>query len=287
MAKKQKVMKASRNRRYHRPAVTRSIRGLSRGLAVLRALNQTDSDSVLALTASTGISRPALYRILATLEVEGYVARVRDRHSYVLTSRVRELSFGFRDQDAFTEAATPVLDRLQQEIVWPTDLAVYEEGKMVIRETTRRNSPLVFDRATVGWRLPVLHTALGIAYLSGLDAAALNGVLRRLNKSNDPLDAVANEKGIVERYIRKAKSESYATRPRGFFPTTDSIAVCLQGRLSAIGALGFTFVASAMSSDEAAKRYLPALKDAACELTAMAKAIEGGSRKYGLKSGAA
>ena len=269
-----KMGRQKRVRRAGRAIRAGAIRGLSRGLSVLRALNRSGSDSVLSLSRVTGISRPALYRVLATLQREGYVASIRDGHAFALTSKIRELSLGFRDQDALTEAATPILDRLQQAVMWPTDLAVYEDGKMVIRETTRRNSPLVFDRATVGWRLPVLHTSLGIAYLSGLDAAALSGVLRQLKRSRDPLDAIAHEFGAIERYLVRARSQGYASRPRGFFPTTDSIAVCLQGRLSPIGAIGMTFVASAMTSREAAKRFLPSLQAAAQELMLKAKWIE-------------
>ena len=241
---------------------------------MLRALNRSGSDTVLRLSTATRISRPALYRVLATLVSEGYVTSMGDGHAFALDSKIRELSLGFRDQDAFTEAAAPILDRLQQEIMWPTDLAVYEDGKMVIRETTRRNSPLVFDRAAVGWRLPVLHTSLGIAYLSGLDDAALNGVLRKLKRSKDPLDAIAHERGAIERYLQRARSQGYASRPRGFTPTTDSIAVCLQGRLSPVGAIGITFVASAMTSREAARRFLPSLQAAARELMLNAKSIE-------------
>lgn len=269
-----KIVPRKRGQRPGSPKRAKTIRGLSRGLSVLRALNQSGSGSVLNLSGVTGISRPALYRVLETLEREGYVASISDGHAFALTSKIRELSLGFRDQDAFTEAAAPVLDHLQQEIMWPTDLAVYEDGKMVIRETTRRNSPLVFDRATVGWRLPVLHTSLGIAYLSGLDNAALGGVLQRLKRSKDPLDAIAHEWKVVERYLLRARAQGYASRPRGFFPTTDSIAVCLQGRLSPIGAIGITFVASAMTSREAEKRFLPSLQTAAKELMLKAKAIE-------------
>jgi len=245
-------------------------------LAVLRALNATSQGSILALSRQTGISRTALYRIVETLQQDGYVARAPKGCSFRLTSQVRELSTGFLDHDSLTEAAAPILDRLQQQIMWPTDLAVYDNGKMLIRETTRRNSPLVFDRAAAGWRLPVLHTSLGIAYLSGLDVAALNGVLRRLKRSTDPLDALAHEPGIIAQYLERARSQGYASRPYGFFPMTDSIAVCLQGRVSPIGAIGMTFVASAMSADEAARKFLSALSAAAVELTIKTQTIEDG-----------
>ena len=216
-------------------------------------MNQAGSGSILELSRITGISRPALYRILATLELEGYVATVRDGASFALTSKIRELSVGYRDQDAFTEAAIPILDRLQREVMWPTDLAIYEDGQMVLRDTTRPNSPLVFDRAAAGWRLPVL---------------------RKLRKSKDPLDAIAHERGVVAQYLERARSQGYASRPGGFFPTTDSIAVCVENRLSPIGAIGITFVASAMTAKEAAKKFLPALTAAARELTLKADAIE-------------
>jgi hypothetical protein len=44
--------------------------------------------------------------------------------------------------------------------------------------------------------------------------------------------------------------------------------------VSPIGAIGITFVASAMTADEAAKKFLSALNEAAYELTIKAQTIE-------------
>ena len=50
------------------------MRGVLRALAVLRALNVDNGASILRLHHATGISRAALYRIVATLNNAGYLA---------------------------------------------------------------------------------------------------------------------------------------------------------------------------------------------------------------------
>ena len=55
-------------------------------------MNERGGCSVLQISAATGISRPALYRIIETLELEGYVVREANSPTYRLTSRVFELS---------------------------------------------------------------------------------------------------------------------------------------------------------------------------------------------------
>ena len=236
------------------------LRTVSRTMAVLRALNSRGYASVVELSRECQISRPALYRILATLEKEGYVKREARGSCYRLTREVLELSAGYRDQDWLTELAEPFMERLQKDLLWPTDLATYEFGQMVLRDTTRRLSPWVFDYGKVGLRLPVLHTSLGLAYMAALEDAGMQGVLARLRQSRNPLDEIANEKMEVEARIGQARKHGYALRPPGFVSHTNSIAVALKDKMGPVGAIGFTFVASAMSDADAVKKLLPPLQ---------------------------
>ncbi len=236
-----------------------SLRAVSRTLEVLRVLNRKGHASVLEISRLSKISRPALYRILETLEKDGYVRREAHGASYRLTSLVLQLSIGYRDQDWLTELVEPHLEKLQQELVWPTDFATYEFGRMLLRDTTRRTSPWDFDGAKVGLRLPVLHTSLGLAYLASLDDAGVEGVLTTLRRSDDPMDALSHEPKYVASRIESVRKSGFALRPPGFFAHTNTIAVALRGRIGPLGALGITFAVSAMSGDEAIKRLLPPL----------------------------
>src|SRR4051812_37415297 len=139
--------------------MTADMRGVLRALTVLRALNLDNGASILRLHQTTGISRAALYRIVGTLRSAGYLALDDETQSYRLTPLVKQLSEGY-DEDAWiTDLAGPLLDRLQQDVIWPTDLFTFFDDTMIMRRTTRRTSPWTFDRAYIGLRIPLLVTA--------------------------------------------------------------------------------------------------------------------------------
>src|SRR2546430_3148462 len=78
------------------------VRGVTtddRLLRVLRALNQLAPCTVLDLYRATGISRQAIYRAVDHLGRQGYVQRIPGDGRIRLTSEVRALSAGYRDDD--------------------------------------------------------------------------------------------------------------------------------------------------------------------------------------------
>jgi IclR family mhp operon transcriptional activator len=107
----------------------------------------------------------------------------RGKALYELTSLVRLLSDGYKDEDWLRQAAMPVIKSLQQEVVWPTDLATFRDNAMYLRETTRRHGPLTIDRFAVGLRLPMLASATGRAYLANCDEAERKLILQNLKSS--------------------------------------------------------------------------------------------------------
>ena len=73
------------------------VRGLTRGLDLLKALNsQEGGRSTLAQLAQvTGLHRTTVRRLLETLISEGYVRRSESDDRYCLTLHVRSLAEGF------------------------------------------------------------------------------------------------------------------------------------------------------------------------------------------------
>jgi IclR family mhp operon transcriptional activator len=240
-----------------------AMRGVSRTLGVIRALNEKNGATVLELSHALGISRPALYRILEGLISEGYVTRHVASDTYRLTIKVRGLSDGFRDEDWVTEIASPVLHELQHTIVWPTDFFTYADDSMVLRDTSRRGSPMVIDRVATGDRLPVLLSAVGIAYLAACSDIARETILARLARSPKPEDSLAQDRNFVELVIAKTRKRKYATRPLPFMPWTGSIAVPVMARKRPLGAIAFTYIASALTAEAAAAQHGQALRAAA------------------------
>ena len=62
----------------------KTVRGLSRGLALLNALNRLDGGaSPTRLAELTGLHRTTVRRLLETLQDEGYVRPPTDLYTYV------------------------------------------------------------------------------------------------------------------------------------------------------------------------------------------------------------
>jgi IclR family mhp operon transcriptional activator len=238
-------------------------RTVRRLLALLRALNAQNGSTISALSRQTGISRQALYRLAEPLAAQGLVRRAADGRLH-LTAQVRDLASGYRDEDALVEAAGPVLEELQRQVVWPTDLATYEDGEMRLRDTTRRFSPLVLDRASTGFRLPVLQTGLGLAWFAALDAARQVDLLPEIARR----DPRAAQPAFVARLLAQAAQDGYGRRHTGFMKETNTIALPVRAGDQVLGSVGITFIASALTPAEAASRHLPALQRAADDVAA-------------------
>lgn len=240
-----------------------SLRGVIRTIGVLRALNEHNGARVSDLARRTKIPRPSLYRILETLRALGYVRRRSDGERYELTIQVRSLSDGFNDEAWVCEIALPVMEALQRDIVWPTDLATFFDDAMYLRETTRRQSPLTIDTATVGLRLPMLRSATGRAYLAFCGDAEREAILENLRRSPAPEDARARDSRYVRNRLSMTQRNGYGEQHREIFPKTGAIAVPIMRGGRVMGCLNISFIASALTARDAAARYLTSLRTAA------------------------
>lgn len=242
------------------------MRGVLRALAVLRALNVDNGASILKLHATTGISRAALYRIVGTLHKAGYLALDEQTQSYRLTPLVKHLSEGY-DEDAWiTEFAGPLLDRLQAEVIWPTDLFTFFDDTMIMRRTTRRISPWTFDRAYIGLRIPLLVTACGRAYLANVPDRIVDAVLERIIGTQEPNHSAEKDPAAIRQLLAKVRHDGYALREDGFMKETVSIAVPVLVDGVARCSIAITYIPSAISAVEAVRKFLPKLQECAVEL---------------------
>jgi len=241
-------------------------RGVLRTLATLRALNDRGEATVSELSRGTQIPRPSLYRILETLDSAGYVRKREERDVYELTPLVRSLSNGFRDETWVRELARPIMLALQQDIVWPTDLSTFFGNAMYLRETTRPSSPLTIDTLGPGTRLPMLHSATGRAYLGFCPDEERRIIVESLARSTAPEDADARDKRFVAQLIATTRRTGYGAKVGEWLPKIGSIAVPVFARHRIVCCLNITFIASALSSSDAAARYLSKLRAAAEEL---------------------
>ena len=244
----------------------RPVQGLSRGLAILRAINLSPNGwaSIADLSASTGLHRTTVRRMLETLQNDGYVRRSASDDSYRLNQKIRQLSDGFTDDEWISEIANPVLGELLQKVVWPSDLCTLDGDCMIVRETTHRFSPLSFHRATIRQRMPVLFTASGRAYLAHCGDEERRQILRLLAAGNDEQAQLARNPALVDKMLEKVCLQGYAGNTGEWSQELKIAAIAMPLRYQAkvLAAINIVFLKKAIDVPEAAERYLPALKAA-------------------------
>jgi IclR family transcriptional regulator, mhp operon transcriptional activator len=119
---------------------------LTRPEAVLKAVQDGAGMSLHEICQQTSLAKPTLLRILRTLEADGYVRRGLTDQRY--HANVRSVPTEEEVQrSVLAEVAAPILDRLCQDVLWPSDLAIHDEGYMWVQETSRRRSPFMMNRA--------------------------------------------------------------------------------------------------------------------------------------------
>lgn len=246
------------------------VQGLSRGLAILHAINLSADGwaSIAELSQATGLHRTTVRRLLETLQAEGYVRRSVSDDSYRLNQKIRQLSDGFTDDEWISEVANPVLGELLQQVVWPSDLCTLDGDCMLVRETTHRFSPLSFHRAMIRQRMPVLFTSAGRAYLAFCSDEERQQVLRLLVAGNDEQASFARNRVLVEQLLEKVRRRGYASNEGEWSQQTKiaAIAMPIRHHGSVLASINVVFLKKALDINEAAERYLPPLRAAVTKI---------------------
>jgi IclR family transcriptional regulator, mhp operon transcriptional activator len=242
------------------PAKHRSVRALSRGLALIGELNASGPSTAQQLARKTGLNRTTCYRLLETLQQEGFVAFDQVTALFGLTTRVRTLSQGVSTRDLSSQAALPPMFTLLRDVSWPSDFGVFELGSVVIHESTHEFSPFSIHRSMVGRRRSLVRSALGHAILTAA-SPALRREMLEITASFVPEDAaLASNRNFIVHVISQTRKDGYASSIGGTEQGISGIALPIQGIGPVLGSLNIVFFSSAMTPAVAAKRYLRAMR---------------------------
>jgi IclR family mhp operon transcriptional activator len=265
-------------------AKSETIRGLERGLQVLEVLRSNPVSSLQEIYAVTGIPKPSLLRILATLDRAGYASRRLADGRYRLSALTREARNPDR-YDRVAEAAAPVLDALCHEVLWPSDLMVPAGDHMERRETSQAHSPFFphrTNRNRVGQSVGWLLTGVGRAYLAFCPEREREQILRKLRISNKREDQLARDPKRLERILAETRKKGYGTRDPMFTggsygspPGNDglaAIAVPILGRSRVYGSINILWIKTAFTVEQFAAKHCNQLQHAAQQV---ADSIEG------------
>ncbi|BDB28082.1 IclR family transcriptional regulator [Cupriavidus sp. P-10] len=156
------------------------VTALARGMELLRAFGpQDDYLGNAELSRRTGIPRPTVSRLTYTLATLGYLTYIEGSEKYRLGQGAMVLGHRYIAGAGIREIAQP----LMQSLAFATDctvaLAMPDRHAMVYLESCQPRGALVI-RLAPGARLPMATSAIGRAWLAGLDAGHREAALGEL-----------------------------------------------------------------------------------------------------------
>jgi len=158
------------------------VPGLTRGLALLALFTRKKpAQSLVELAASLGLSRSAVYRLVYTLEKEGFLARDANSRQYRLTSRVLTLGFEYLNARSVLEIAEPVLRSLSDATAAAAYIVQLDGANAVYLARAMPTAGLV-SSLQVGSRLPAHATASGRVLIAQKSGDELQRIFRLLKR---------------------------------------------------------------------------------------------------------
>jgi IclR family pca regulon transcriptional regulator len=170
------------------------IQSIERGFAVLTAFDaERPNPSSAELAAVTGLSRPAVRRILITLERLGYVRQAASH--WALTRRVLTIGQHYTESHALIELAQPYLRALSAQTGESASLATLDGTAVVYvaRVAVRR---IMSINVSVGTRVPAYATSMGRVLLAFLPAQQLAHVLAETSFAPLTANTVTSEQAL-------------------------------------------------------------------------------------------
>lgn len=230
------------------------IQSIERGFAVLLAFDEdmprpTSSD----LAAATGLSRPAVRRILLTLQHLGYVRLVDGR--WRLTPRVLSIGQHFTATHSIVEVARPHLARLSDATGESASLAVLDgtDAVYVARVAVRR---IMSIDVSPGTRVPAAATSMGRVLLAWADEPTIGRVLGAGLPAHT--ERTVTDPKALRGVLREVQTRGWSLVAGELDPELVSVAVPVRDHSS-------TVVAAMASSTSLSRSGPEALRDAVLE----------------------
>ena len=245
------------------------IRSVTRALRLLDAMNERQSCTLAELNAATGLPKPTIFRILATLQHEGYVVSEGRLGQYHVTEKTRRLGAAYGQKSLLVDVGAPLVREVTQQIKWPLALGVLDVDAMVVRYSTMPYSPLAVQATTLGHRLGLLESAMGLTYLAFCDAAQRQILLDLLHSAAP----VENRELLIRSTLALTQQRGYGLRLAKVSGASATVAVPILVPAGIAGVLSMTTFGRSMTEKTLAT-FTPVLKQTAQRIAQQVSARE-------------
>ncbi len=240
------------------------VSALARGLTVLRAVAEHPAPiGHTELSRQTGIPKATMTRLIATLVSHGHLRQERDGDRYTLGPGVLDLGSAYLRHFDVRNRIRPMLTELAEFSGATVHLGVRDRFDMVLIDTVRPDSGMIFSRLDVGARLNLCTSALGRAYLRELPPAERKALMDSARIAAS--DEWARIGTGVEAALAEADALGFCASLGEWHPHVNSIAIGFtgpRGTRFAINCGGPSFVFSREHLIDRVGPRLVACKDA-------------------------
>lgn len=205
-----------------------TVSALERGISVLRCFSQ--EHPVLGypdIARMTGIPRPTVNRLVATLAATGMLKPALTPDRYTLGPAVISLARVFLVSLDVRAVARPKMLAMAEDLGCSVYLAVRDGMEMVLIEACRPHSSILSPRLDVGSRAPIPSSALGRAYLAALGDTERTQLIDSLRLLRGPEWARIGPS--MQRSIDEAQRLGYYLSLGEFHQEINSVSVPLVG----------------------------------------------------------
>ncbi|GAB1509530.1 IclR family transcriptional regulator domain-containing protein [Actinophytocola sp. KF-1] len=238
------------------------VQSLERGLAVIRAFDQSHPELTLSeVAARTGVTRAVARRFLLTLAALGYVRS--DGRFFSLTARVLELGYAYLSSLSLPEVAESHLEALVAEVSESSSVSVLD-GHDVVYVARVPVSRIMTVSISVGTRFPAYATSMGRVLLAGLPVDELEAYLAAVTMA--PLTArTLTSVDALRVEIAKVRAQGWALVNQELEEGLRALAAPVRDRSGTVVAAVNVSAHASRTSLEAMRRDLlpPLLKTAA------------------------
>ncbi|SPS01978.1 IclR family transcriptional regulator [Cupriavidus taiwanensis] len=226
------------------------VPGLERGLRLLGEFSSRERTlSAAELARRLKVPRSTVFRLLATLEMMGFVERTDGGREFRLGMAVLRLGFDYLASLELTELGRPLLDRLRDEIHYPCNLVV-RDGRSIVYVAKSVASRPFASTVNVGTRLPAHATVLGRVLLEDLSLAELRALYpeERLEVYSESTPRTVDE---LYEMVQRDRQRGYVLQEGFFEASISTIAAPVRDRSGKVtAALGATIPAARIDPDQ-------------------------------------
>lgn len=179
----------------------------TRSMDVLQMIS--DAEGALSraeLVSKSGLTRPTVYRIIASLEAERLIEATPDNR-YRLGGRLIALARKALSQNDIRRIAEAELARLRDATGETVHLAIRSGDDLVYIDKIESRAAVRMD-STIGTRILFHASGVGKAYLSGMSSDDANTLINRLELPRIT-EFTTTDRGQLQRIVDTARSEGF------------------------------------------------------------------------------